>query len=58
MRGGAPRGGEANGQNWNIRFGISNRINFKFVISDAEAAGLIDGEDLNASQEGRCVVCG
>ncbi|KAI6190814.1 Metalloendopeptidase [Aphelenchoides bicaudatus] len=44
---GMPRGegqNGQNGQNWNI--------------SDAEAAGLIDGEDLNGSQEGRCVVCG
>lgn len=25
---------------------------------DLEAAGLINGEELDASQEGRCVVCG
>ncbi|KAI6195105.1 Metalloendopeptidase [Aphelenchoides besseyi] len=35
---------EKTGENWNI--------------SDAQAAGLINGNDLDASQEGRCVTCG
>jgi hypothetical protein len=43
-RTGQESAGMGNGQNRNI--------------SEAEAAGLINGEDLNASQEGRCVVCG